>query len=240
MSPLRTAHRPTGHPLTPLGIIVGLKAEARIARRLHASVAIGGGTHVGARAAAESLLSKGATALLSFGLAGGLQPSLAAGTIIIPSAVVTDARRYTPDPRLVAALGGPTPHRLLASAHPIATPRDKRRLHVATGCAAVDMESGAVAEAAAAAAIPFAVLRAICDPAERAVPPAALAALDAGGAIALQRIAFAVLRDLTQIFSLLALARDATRARRTLLRYIQTHPRTFPLAGEAGARQRAG
>ncbi|MBV8458420.1 MAG: hypothetical protein JO122_17600 [Acetobacteraceae bacterium] len=213
---LRAAHRPTGNPLTTLGIIVGLKAESRIARRLHAPVAIGGGTQAGARAAAQSLLAQGATALLSFGSAGGLDPSLPAGTIIIPSAVVTETGHYSTDPRLSAALGGPTPHLLLAAAQPIATAQAKQHLHVETGCAAVDMESGAVAEAATAAAIPFAVLRAICDPAERTVPPAALIALDARGVINLRRIAISVARDPTQIPSLLALARDGTRARRTL------------------------
>ena len=228
MPPLRAAHRPTGHPLTGLGIIVGLKAEARIARRLRVPVAIGGGTQAGARAAAQSLLSQGATALLSFGFAGGLDPSLPAGTIIVPSAVVTETGRYSTDPHLAAALGTPTAHLLFAAAHPIASPRDKQHLHAATGCAAADMESGAVAEAATAAGVPFAALRAICDPAERMLPPAALIALDARGAIGLRRIAVSVLRDPVQMASLLAVARDAGRARRALLRHIQTHRPHLP------------
>jgi adenosylhomocysteine nucleosidase len=228
VSPLRATHRPTGNPLTTLGIIVGLKAEARIARRLHAPVAIGGGTQAGARAAAQSLLSQGATALLSFGLAGGLAPSLPAGAIIIPSAVVTETGRYTSDLRLAAALGGPTRHLLLAAAHPIASPQDKQHLHAATGCAAVDIESGAVAEAATAAGIPFAALRAICDPAERMLPAAALIALDARGVIGLRRIAVSVLRDMRQIPTLLGLAHDAAHARRALVRHIQTHRPPLP------------
>lgn len=240
MSPLRAAHRPTGNPLTTLGIIVGLKAEARVARRLRVPVAIGGGTHAGAHAAAQSLLSQGATALLSFGLAGGLDPKLSAGTVIVPSAVVTETRRYTTDPRLSAALGGPTPDVLLATEHPIATAQAKQHLYATTGCAAADMESGAVAEVAAIAGVPFAVLRAVCDPAGRALPPAALIALDARGAIGLRRIAVSILREPTQLPSLFALARDAARARRTLLRHIQTHSPPLPHAREAGARQRAG
>lgn len=221
MPPLGAAHRPTGNPLTTLGIVVGLKAEARIARRLHAPVAIGGGTQAGARAASQSLLSQGATALLSFGLAGGLDPKLSAGTIIIPSAVVTETGRYAADPRLTAALGGPTPHLLLAADHPITRAEAKHDFYAATGCAAVDVESGTVAEAATSAGLRFAVLRAICDPAQRTLPPAALIALDAQGTIALRRIAISILREPRQFASLLALARDAALARRTLLSHVR-------------------
>ncbi len=228
MSPVRATHRPTGNPLTTLGIVVGLKAEAQIARRLHAPFAVGGGTQAGARAAAQSLLSHGATALLSFGLAGELDPSLPAGAIIIPSAVVTETGRYSTDPQLSAALGSPTPYLLFAADHSIATVQAKQQLYAETGCVAVDMESAAVAEAATAAGIPFAVLRAICDPAERTLPPAALIALDARGVIGLRRIGVSVLRDPNQIPSLLALARGAARARRALLRHIQTHCPPLP------------
>jgi adenosylhomocysteine nucleosidase len=237
VSPVRATHRPTGNPLTTLGIVVGLKAEARIARRLDAPVAIGGGTQAGARTAAQSLLSQGATALLSFGLAGGLDPSLPAGTIIIPSAVVSETGRYSTAPPLAAALGGPTPHLLLASDHPITTPQGKQHLFVVTGCAAVDMESGAVGEVAANAAIPFAVLRAICDPAERTLPPAALIALDARGVIGLRRIAISVLRDPTQLPSLLALARDANRARRALAVHLSRLRERSPRASAPGEGQ---
>lgn len=167
------------------------------------------------------MLSQGATALLSFGLAGGLDPKLRAGTIIIPSTVVSETGRYSTAPPLVAALGGPTPHLLLASDHPITTPQGKQHLYVVTGCAAVDMESGAVAEAAANAAIPFAVLRAICDPAEQTLPPAALIALDARGVIGLRRVAVSVAQDPSQIPSLLVLARDAALARRRLLSHVR-------------------
>jgi adenosylhomocysteine nucleosidase len=167
------------------------------------------------------LLSQGATVLLSFGLAGGLDPKLRAGTIIIPSAVVTETGRYAADPRLAAALGGPTPHLLLAADHPITRAEAKRDLYAVTGCAAVDVESGTVAEAATSAGLRFAALRAICDPAERTLPPAALIALDAAGVISLRRIAVSVLRDPSQIHSLLALARDAARARHTLLSHVR-------------------
>ncbi len=50
-----------------LGVITGLEAEARLARRLGRTEP-GGGTPAGAEAAAERLVAAGATALISFGL----------------------------------------------------------------------------------------------------------------------------------------------------------------------------
>ncbi|OJW26043.1 MAG: hypothetical protein BGO51_08200 [Rhodospirillales bacterium 69-11] len=106
---------------------------------------------------------------------------------------------------------------LLAPAAIVATAADKRALHAATGAHVVDLESGAVAQAATAAGLPFAILRAVCDPAERDLPPAALAALDRSGAIGLARVIGSVLTRPGQLPALLTLARDAAAARRALL-----------------------
>ncbi|MBV8703468.1 MAG: hypothetical protein JO118_07120, partial [Acetobacteraceae bacterium] len=73
-----------------IGIVTGLAAEARIVRRLGWPVAVGGGTPAGAYAAAGGLAGQGATALVSFGLAGGLHPALNAGALLIPEAILTD------------------------------------------------------------------------------------------------------------------------------------------------------
>jgi hypothetical protein len=78
------------------------------------------------------------------------------------------------------------------------------------------MESGAVASVAYEAGVPFAVLRAICDPADRAVPPAALVALDAVGRVATSRLLSSIVAQPGQIGSLLVLARDAALARHAL------------------------
>ena len=74
-----------------------------------------------------------------------------------------------------------------------------------------------MARVAARHHLPFAVLRAICDPAERDLPPAALVALDQAGAIGLWRVLVSLARAPQQLPGLLALARDAAAARRALL-----------------------
>jgi adenosylhomocysteine nucleosidase len=79
------------------------------------------------------------------------------------------------------------------------------------------MESGAVGAACARHGLPFAVLRAVCDPAGRSLPPAALAALDNAGRIGFLNVTASVILHPGQIPALLALARDAARARKTLI-----------------------
>jgi adenosylhomocysteine nucleosidase len=204
-----------------LGVVVGLAAEARIARPLGWRVAIGGGTASGALTAVQGLIDEGSEALVSFGLAGGLDPALCPGALIVPCAVIVDDARYRTDPRLSRMLGGVTPHTLVGADAIAVRVEDKRRLHWRTSAAAADLESGSVARVAAARGVPFAVLRAICDPAERTLPAAALAALDARGVIGLWRVITSLAVRPGQLAALLALAVDAAAARRSLVERVR-------------------
>jgi len=199
-----------------IGVVVGLAAEARIARPLRAVVAVGGGTPAGAETAAESLAAGGVSGLVSFGLAGGLDPALKPGDLLVPRVVRAFGQNWPANPGLIALLGGVTIELLLGESAVVATVAAKRRLWQATGAAAVDLESGAVAQAAERHDLPFAVLRAVGDPASRSVPPAALAALDAMGRMRPTRVLVAALRHPGQLAALVALAADAAHARRAL------------------------
>ena len=200
-----------------LGIVVGLTAEARLARGLGGLIEAGGGTADGAARAAAHLIANGATALLSFGLAGGLAPGLPAGTLVVPTTVTDGAGRSWPtDPPLVQLLGTGAGSLLAANAI-LASAAEKHAAWQSTGALAADLESGAVARAAAAHSLPFAVLRAICDPAERTLPSAALSALDPEGRIRPLALARSLLRQPGQIGGLIALGREAALARTALL-----------------------
>ena len=214
--------------INPLGIVVGLAAEARIARSL-GEVAAGGGTAAGAEAAAERLAAGGARALLSFGLAGALDPALRPGALVIPRAVLAGGEIRPVDPEMLAALGGPTADLILGESELAKSAGAKRQLRQRTGAAALDLESGAVARAAHRHGLPFAVLRAICDPAERALPPAALVALDRKGAIRIVRVFTSVVAAPSQLPALFALARDAAAARRALIRRVAELGDRLPL-----------
>lgn len=210
----------TGKGVAGVAVVVGLRAEAVLARRLGVPVEIGGGTATGAEAAAGRAIAAGASALVSFGLAGGLDPALRPGALVVPTAVLDRGVSFAADPALLAWLGGATPHRLLAVERVAADAATKRRLWQQTGAAALDMESGAVARVAVAQGFRFAVLRAICDPAERDLPPAARAALDAGGGIGLAPVAGSIVARPGQIPALWRLAADAAAARRALARRV--------------------
>lgn len=198
------------------GVVTGLAAEARLAAPL-GMTEIGGGMPDGAEAAAERLVARGATALVSFGLCGGLDPTLSPGALLVPRAVAEAARTWPTDAALSAALGGWSCATLAAAAAPVARREGRRALFAATGAAGVDLESGAVARVAARHGLPFAALRAVCDPADCDLPPLALAALDAGGAIRPGRIAASLLARPGQIGALLRLARAAAAARAALV-----------------------
>ncbi len=201
-----------------LGILVGLEAEAVLARRLKGPVrvGIGGATAPGGRRAVDALLAGGATHLLSFGLAGGLDPALRPGTLLVPERVVVGNRGLRCDSALRARLGEGVASSLLHSDALVSEAGEKQRLFAATGCASVDMESGIVAVAAEAAGLPFAVLRAVCDPAERTLPAAARLPLHPDGRVRVGALANSILHDPWQLPSLVSLGRDAGLARRML------------------------
>ena len=71
-------------------------------------------------------------------------------------------------------MGSRAEHVINGATRIVATQADKARAWIDTGALAVDLESAVVARAAAAAGIPFLVLRAIADPATRHLPPARL------------------------------------------------------------------
>ncbi len=214
-------------PVRPTAAVTGLAAEACIVRRIGwRAVAVGGDADRTRRAIAQ-LIAEGASALVSFGICGGLDPALGSGALILPHAVSSeDGRHRRVDAALrgalaaalgragIAAAGGD----VIGAARAADTPSRKAALHRRSGAIAVDLESHLVADAAAAAGIPFAVLRAVADPAERALPPAALIGLDAAGRPALGRVLLSLARQPGQLPTLLQLARDTRRALAALRR----------------------
>ena len=196
-----------------LAIIVGMASEARIAARLGHPVAIGGGTTEGAARAAQNLIDRGATALLSFGIAGGLDPALPPGTLINPTEILDGQTSYPTTPTLIP--WAPPPARTLAGTNTLAaTATAKAALHQ-SAAAATDMESHAVARLATAHGLPFAALRAIADPATTTLPPAALIPLINGHPNLLRILASLAARP-TQLPQLLLLARHAQAAHTAL------------------------
>jgi len=167
-----------------VAVIVGMKSEAAL---LPAGVpgVCAGGVNARAEALARHALAEGAEGLISIGIAGGLDPALQPGAIIIGSGVEAGDRVIACDPswrdRLLAAIAGSRAGLVHGSEVAAATTTHKRLLFQRRGAVIVDMESGAVARVAAEAGKPFACLRAVSDPAGRALPLSALVGLGPEG-----------------------------------------------------------
>ncbi len=196
-----------------LGLVVGLDQEGQLASRW-GRAAIGGGTFEGALRAAEVLVTEfQVTALLSFGIAGGLDPGLRAGDVLSASEILVDGQMF----KTSLSAKGLRAGRFLGARAVVASPAEKAALWSETRAQCVDLESGAVALTARKYRLPFGAVRAICDPAGRSLPPAALAGLE-DGSIKFGRVIGALLRQPAQVPALFALARDARRARLGLTR----------------------
>jgi adenosylhomocysteine nucleosidase len=146
------------------------------------------------------------------------------GAIVIPSVVLCDGDPFQTDATLARRFGGLTPHILFAGAAVVVDAASKRHLHATSHAHAIDLESGAVAQVAGARGLPFVVVRAICDPAERTLPPAALVALGPNGGIRPGAVLRSILLQPRQISGLIALAGDAAIARRALIRMANRFP----------------
>lgn len=189
----------------------GLKREARLLTRPGVVAIAGGGDGARLEAALEAC-APGATALLSIGLGGALVDGLRPGDWVIGAASeagwLGGLYAILPDARV-----GP----VHADGAMIADADAKRALHVTTGAIAVDMESHVAQRVAARHGLPFAILRVISDGVDHSLPPAARVGMRGDGGIALGAVLASLVRDPRQLPALIATARDAGRAMRSLL-----------------------
>ena len=199
-----------------------MPAEARALAGLGRAVCAGGRPDR-AEALARYLVREGCTPLISAGVCGGLDPTLAPGDLIVGTGVVSgDGAVFPAAPDLqqacaaaaqaagLAVRSGP----VVGIDRPAATADDKAALRaLADG---VDMESLGVARAAAALAVPLVVLRVVADPAGRTLPWPARADLAADGSPRLLTVLARLAVTPWSLPGLVALGRDMASATRTL------------------------
>jgi adenosylhomocysteine nucleosidase len=150
-----------------------------------------------ALSAARWLVREGVTALVCVGVAGGLHPGLRPGQLVLCEKVVEDQGAGKGSGAWEADGFGTELAYTTLSAHGIRirkgtvvttktavlSARQKSLLYRKTQGLAVDMESAAVARAAAESNLPFLALRAVCDPQERTLDRGLADCLDQGGRI---------------------------------------------------------
>jgi adenosylhomocysteine nucleosidase len=192
-------------------------------------LAISGIGGIAAAAAAQALVDAGASALMTFGMAGGLDPALKPGSVVIPCELLSsEGARYAASrawreqvAAAVSPLRAVTEGNLLTSTHAIDTPAHKAAAFRNTGAAAVDMESAAVAKIAAQHNLPFIAVRVIVDTAADMLPRAVVAASRAGR-VQLARLIGGLILAPREIASLVRLAQRYRIAMRSL-RVIGAH-----------------
>ncbi len=165
----------------------------------------------------EAVIANEASAIISFGVAGGLARGLPPGTkLIVRSVIAEDGARYYGDPvwskRISCALGDAAIADIAGVDLPVTGPAERRALHLKTGAFAADTESHVAARAAAAHNLPFAAFRVVADPEHRQLPHAALVAIRPDGSIALGAILGSLVRDPRQVPQLARTANDARAA----------------------------
>jgi len=202
--------------------VTGLIKEARIATGPGVHAIAGGGNAPALAAALERELARGAGAVMSFGIAGGLAEELVRGTWLVARSIVTPAQRWPCDAAWARSIVERLPEAWTADLAgvdaPVTDPAAKRELHRATGAAAVDTESHIAAAIAAAHGLPFAAFRVVADSVRRSLPPAASVALKPDGNISRGAVLGSLARTPAQLPSLLRTAIDARTAFRALLR----------------------
>lgn len=214
-----------------LGVIVGLKSEiAAVAPALPPDTlyfAAGGGPDRAADAA-RRLAREGAELLVSLGLAGGLDPALRCGDLVVAASVIVQGKESldtAPEwrERLAGALAGApgTTTRLVVapiagSDTAVSSAAAKAALYRGTQAVAVDMESHGVARGARLAGVPFVALRVVADEADRAIPWSAMAGMAPDGSVRPAAVILRLLLRPWEIPALIRLARDSNRAHAAL------------------------
>jgi adenosylhomocysteine nucleosidase len=201
------------------GFVTGIKREAALIPSSHL-VLCSGANSTGAEIAARRLADEGCGLLVSFGLAGGLKPGLAAGTLLAPREIVAPGgERYAcaQDYHFPGAISDA----LAGSDTLLSTPQEKARLFDRTNAIAVDMESHAVAKVAAERNLPFLVLRAVADTSEMALPSFVAESTTPEGDTKLSAVILGLIRQPSALPDLLKLASASNQAFAALRRALQ-------------------
>jgi adenosylhomocysteine nucleosidase len=227
--------------LSGVGVVAALAAEARALGPsmprggapipLSELALLGGGALLAvsgigwtaAAGAARALIDAGASALMSFGVAGALDPALEPGNVVLPREVLSSDGRHHPTDatwreRVAVELRAShalSEGHLLTGDQAIDTPEKKAAAFHGTGAVAVDMESAAVAEVAAGHKLPYIAVRVIVDTAADRLPPAAVAA-SREGRVKIARLVMGLAASPGEIPALLHIARSYRVAMRTL------------------------
>lgn len=177
-----------------------------------------------ARRATEAAIMLYAPGLVySVGFAGALEPGLKIGDIVVPRRVMNAGDGSSVDTG--------TGEGVLVSFNSVASPEQKAKLRASFGAQAVDMEAAVVARAAQSRGVRFAAVKAISDESNFALP-----VMDKfiapGGRFRTWKFALFVLVRPSMYKSVLALARNSSRASYALCNWLSRMNENLMAAAE--------
>ena len=208
----------------PVLIVTGLKQEARIAAGPGLTVICSSSNPIQLREMMTSFDPASIRGIVSFGVAGGLNPALKSGDIVIASEIVAADHRWATSASLTENLiarptkrGRSVVPGILAGVEAVVTGQlGKAALRATTGADAVDMESHIAARYAEHYGLPFAAVRVISDPAHRALPELTMSAIKPNGNVDMWKVMRGIARNPKTIPHLISTGRDFNRALRSL------------------------
>jgi hopanoid-associated phosphorylase len=213
-----------GQDQRPVLIVTGLAQEARIAAGPGKTVICSSSDPAQLRALLKGFDASKIRGVISFGVAGGLDPNLHSGDVVIATEVIAGDVRWLAGTEFSASLLGDADlgdkrvirGGLVGVEKVISARAGKEALRSATGASACDMESHIAAEYAEKVGLPFAAIRVISDPATRALPAIATAAIKPDGNIDLGKVLRGLARNPSTLSALVSTGRDFNRALRSL------------------------
>ena len=190
-------------------------------------VAYSGAGASNASAAAQLLIAKGATRLMSWGCAGALSQNINSGDLVLANSLL-DSYGDLSISQSISSVWHSNTHQqlsktitvhcglLVESLDIVSTSTAKQALHQETGALAVDMESVAVAKIALQHAKPYLVIRSIVDPVYLDLPRAISQSLNAQGEVVMRQLLWHIVRNPNEIPALIKLGRHFNAAKNTL------------------------
>lgn len=205
-------------------VVTGLASEATVAAGPGIATCVGGARSEALRSRLQAIDSRGLAAVVSFGVAGALDPRLAVGSVVLATEVTDLARSRVADEGmrtawsvLLAKAGQPFSEASVVGVdRPAMDVAAKSALRIATGAAIVDMESHIAASWAEERGLRFGAIRVVSDSALRTLPPLAATAMRPDGSVAVGHVLARLVRSPGQIPALIATGRDAAVAFRAL------------------------
>jgi nucleoside phosphorylase len=208
-----------------IGFITGIEKEALILKQTAnyaKSKIVSTNTKPGdAYTQAKKLAEDGCTILISFGFAGALDPTLAAGDLFLPKSVVDPVGNIFRTDRILLKrvsdhfaknFSLPASGKIFGSDKIIWKAAEKRQIFDRYGAEAVDMESLGVAQAAKEVNCTFLVVRAITDIANQSLPKKSLESININGRVQISDILWNLVTNVNEFPSFLRLAYNSRKA----------------------------